>query len=583
MRDEGKERILQIFKRLLMYVYICIMGAVPLTVEHVIEEVWAGEESVRKDDTLKPLVEQTTRYFKPLSQRIIDAKGGEITIESGGRDNLIKGMRVEIFREGEMFYHPVTNEPVGRFEKKVGMAEVIDVKTNAVRAAVLVGDPKKSDIARISSSKKKLLFYQCKTIDWYVGDAYYRQLKEDGCFEMLETKIISDDVKALLVEAKKVDAELLTLVDGLNEGKDKYLRQRLYWVSDGKEIFNNKMKITEDYIKSVKTGSEAFVSSDDTPLLTYQLSTSYDLIAVGDLYGDKEKQILLSAGSTIRVFTPTVDLHQLWAFDTNKFHDNIYLDVIDIDKNGKDEVIVTSFGSDGAYSYIYEIKDSGPSLLWKTKGFLRVINDRLLFQGFSVINGFSGSVTNVVYDGSYRLDSTLQLPKGVNIYDFAILTDKSQKQIIMYYDKDNHVVIADEKGIAMWRSKDDFGGFIKEYTESSIKDGRVADTMDYGNWHISDRVYTTKQQALVIRRNPLTATALSLGYTKSSILSLWWNGSNVDENVLIANIGGNILDYAINKDRIYVLNKPMFGMVGKNILKGENPFVTILSVFPFIY
>ncbi|KJU85519.1 hypothetical protein MBAV_002286 [Candidatus Magnetobacterium bavaricum] len=57
----------------------------------------------------------------------------------------------------------------------------------------------------------------------------------------------------------------------------------------------------------------------------------------------------------------------------------------------------------------------------------------------------------------------------------------------------------------------------------------------------------------------------------------------MDESALIGNLSGNILDYAIEKDRLYVLNKPIMGIVGKNILSGDNPFVTILSVFPFIY
>ncbi|MBF0317563.1 MAG: hypothetical protein HQL04_05250 [Nitrospirae bacterium] len=540
--------------------------------------VWAA------DETLLPLIDKTLGFFRPMSQKVTGIQGNVITIERGTTpEAFVNGMRLELFREGETFYHPITNEPVGRFEKPVGAAEVIDVTPDAIKATVLSGKPQRSDTARVSSSKPRLLFYQGKTIDWFVGDAYYRRLKETDRFEMLDTRLVTDDVAVLLAEAKKSEVGVLAVVDGVSEGKDRFLRQRLFWVSDSKEISTDKLRISEDYVSSLKSAADPFVASNDAPLLTYQLSTGYDLIAIGDIEGNKEKELLLNTGATVKVFRPTVDLHQLWTFDTNKFHENIYMDVIDLNKNGKDEVIVTSYGSDGAYGYVYELKDNAMSLLWKTKGFLRVLNDRLLFQAFDSSDGFKGDVLNVVYDGKYRPDTekskALVLPKGVNLYDFAFLSDHGQNAdmlAIVYYDSDHHMVISNDKGKMLWRSKGDFGGFIREYQGDGFRDNA-------GPWHVADRFYTTKHQALVIKRTPVTATVMSFGYGKSTIVNLWWNGSKVDESALIGNLAGNLLDYAIDKDRLYVLSKPILGIVGKNILSGDNPFVTILSVFPFIY
>ncbi|KJU84325.1 hypothetical protein MBAV_003481, partial [Candidatus Magnetobacterium bavaricum] len=98
------------------------------------------------------------------------------------------------------------------------------------------------------------------------------------------------------------------------------------------------------------------------------------------------------------------------------------------------------------------------TLLWKTKGFLRVLNGRLLFQAFDSSDGFKGDVFNVVYDGKYHPDKALMLPKGINVYDFALLSDQSQGQNpemlrVAHYDNDNHMVISDDKGKMLWRSK----------------------------------------------------------------------------------------------------------------------------------
>ncbi|KJU84175.1 conserved hypothetical protein, secreted, partial [Candidatus Magnetobacterium bavaricum] len=248
------------------------------------------------DETLVPLIDKTLGFFRPLSQKVTGIQGNVITIERGKAPEMpeafVKGMRLDIFREGETFYHPITNEPVGRFEKLVAAAEVIDVTPNAIKATVLSGKPQKSDTARMSSSKQRLLFYQGKTIDWFVGDAYYRQLKETDRFDILDTRGGSDDIAALLVEAKKSEAGVLAVVDGVNEGKDRFLRQRLFWVSDAKEISTDRLRISEDYISSLKSAADPFVASNDAPLLTYQLSTGYDLIAIGDLEGNKEKEML---------------------------------------------------------------------------------------------------------------------------------------------------------------------------------------------------------------------------------------------------------------------------------------------------
>ncbi|MBV6341961.1 hypothetical protein [Candidatus Magnetobacterium casense] len=541
----------------------------------------ASGNALAVDETLRPLVDKTVGFFKPLKQKVADVRGAVLTVDSSTAPEMfVKGMRLELFREAEMFYHPITNEPVGRFEKSVGVAEVTDVTPNAIKATVLSGKPQKDDTVRVSSSKLRLLFYQGKTIDWFVGDAYYRQLKETGRFDMLDTSLVTDDVEKLLAEAKKSYAGILAVVDGINEGRDKFLRQRLFWVSDAREISTDKLLLNEDYVSGLKSAADPFVASNDAPLLTYQLSTGYDLIALGDLDGDKQQEMLLNTGATVRVFKPTVDLHQLWTFDTDKFQDNIYLDTIDLNKNGKAEVIVTSYGSDGAYGYVYELKDNAIELLWKTKGFLRIIGGRLLFQAFDSSDGFKGDVFNVVYDGKYHPDKALMLPKGINIYDFAFLSDQGQGQDkellrVVFYDDDNHMVISNDMGKILWRSKDDFGGFIREYQGDGFR--------RTGPWHVADKFYTTKHQALVIKRTPVTATVISLGYGKSKIVNLWWNGSTVDESALTGNLNGNILDYAIDKDRLYVLSKPILGIVAKNILSGDNPFVTVLSVYPFIY
>jgi len=49
--------------------------------------------------------------------------------------------------------------------------------------------------------------------------------------------------------------------------------------------------------------------------------------------------------------------------------------------------------------------------------------------------------------------------------------------------------------------------------------------------------------------------------------------------VLVDDIRGTLLDYAVAGDNMIVLTSPFLGIKFGNILKGENPLGTVLSVY----
>ncbi|MBF0566702.1 MAG: VCBS repeat-containing protein [Nitrospirae bacterium] len=549
----------------------------------------AGDSVVKEadpnDDAIKALASKTAEFFKPLDFRIKEVKGSLCSINAGsgssaGKSNLNKiraGLRLYLFREGEVFYHPVTNEPLGHFEKSVGMVEVAEVSGDTLKCKVITGQPKPSDIARVSSSKIKALFYQDKTIDWFLGDAFYRALKENGRFELIDTPLISEDISQIIEDAKKKDADVLIYVSGKPKAGEMPLNERLYWVTDGKEIFSDGIGVKESYVKELKASSGTFVASNDAPLLSYTLPSRYEMLAIGDLDGNGTDEIIMATGNKVTVYQPTVDLHELWSIKGDKFSDFIYVGAIDLNKNGKDEVILTSYSTSGAISYVYELSGNEMVLLWKTKGFLRVSRGRLLYQQYDNVNGFADRIVSVSYTGkTYEPGKPLDLPKGINIYDFAEIDTKEMGSMYFYFDKFNHLNLSATGGTALWRSKENFGGFLKEFR----KPERTV-MIDSGSWYMGDRFYTMGQQAFVIRRILVTSTMPALGFKRSEILNLWWNGITVDESTLVSNISGNILDYAIYKDRIYILVKPILGFEPSNLLKGQNPVITNLYVYPF--
>jgi hypothetical protein len=311
---------------------------------------------------------------------------------------------------------------------------------------------------------------------------------------------------------------------------------------------------------------------------------AYDLIAIGDLDGDREAEIVFSTGSDLSVYRPGVDMNKIMELKGDRMSDNVYIDVIDINKDGKDEIIVTSMAYDGARAFIYGVEGGQLRILWKEHGFLRVYDKKLLFQRYAPREGQTGNVEYIVWDGSsYKEEGQLKLPPGINLYDFVNLeahaedSGKKPETAMLSYDSANHLVATDSAGTRIWRSKGNMGGFIKEY---KIPGPTIM--VEGGAWHMSDKMYSFRKKGVTVRRVPLALTSASLGYKKSYIMSYGFNGISIEENTLVGGVPGNILDYTIYKDRIYVLARPMFGLNLSGVLKGDNPLVTNLFIYKIL-
>jgi hypothetical protein len=84
---------------------------------------------------------------------------------------------------------------------------------------------------------------------------------------------------------------------------------------------------------------------------------------------------------------------------------------------------------------------------------------------------------------------------------------------------------------------------------------------------------------LVVQRVPIAEMAKGIGYKKSRLKNFWWNGFSMEEGVLLDDIRGSLLDYAVAGDKIIALTSPFMGIKFENIMKGENPLGTMLFIY----
>ncbi len=529
------------------------------------------------DAPLHKMRDEVISYFKPMTGKVTMVEGKKVVFSLGAKDNVKTGMRFTILREGSPFIHPVTKEPLGKLESSTGKLEVKEVGPDQSTGYIITGDAKEGDKIRISESKVSMLFCQSNDIDWYLADSLYRALKETGRFNMIDTDIETDNPSKVIEEAKKLKAEVALLVTAKAGESGTLLTQRLFWANDSMKFSEMEAKVDVAYAKKLRFGEELFISQTGEAWLQFDMPYGARFITIGDIDGDGKQEILLSTGKDIRVYTPGIDLQpalggvQITGYGSD---DILWVDTIDLNKNGIDEVIITSLGGDDVTSYIYELRGTEFILLFKGNFFLRRLENRLIAQAYSKAEGFDGDVFSIIWDGEYKKGDRIKLPKGVNIYDFVYVDDPHTGRVILAYDEDGFLNIYDEKGIRIWRSKTDMGGFL-----STFKKAAPTVMIDRGKWSMKDKLMLRNREVLFVKRVPLFEMAKGLGYKSSQIKNLWWNGLSMEESVLIDDIRGSVIDYAVAGDKIIVLASPMFGIKHENILKGENPLRTMLYIY----
>lgn len=533
--------------------------------------------SYAEENPLNILKDETLSFFNPVEGEIIKIDGNKVMLNLGLKDSIKKGMRFNIFLEEAPFKHPVTKEPLGFAELFKGKIEIKEVNSDFSIGEVIEGEAKEGYKVRISGIKVNLLFSQSPDIDWYLADSLYRALKESGRFNIIDIDIETDDEAKVIEEGKRLNVEVALLLTANFTDSGTYLRERLFWVSDGVKFLEKEIKLDNKIIKELYFGKDFFASLKEEPLLKIDLATETKHIITGDIDGDKKTELIIGSEKEINFYNLGVELQPAIGGLKIKISSDetcIWLDSIDLNRNGRDEIILTSLKDNVIVSRIYEFKTDGFILLNESELFIRRLGNNLIAQSYSPSEGYQGKVFYIEFDGEYKKGEEIYLPNGINIYDFIYLDDPKIGRLILAYDNES-LSLYNDKGMKIWSSRSSTGGFIKTFTKRS-----PTIMIDRGEWSVKDRLFSFGNNNVVyVKRIPLLEMVKGLGFKSSQIRKLWWNGLSMEESVLIDNIKGTVLDYTIEGDNIFVLTKPLFGIKAGNILKGTNPLGTILYIY----
>jgi hypothetical protein len=176
---------------------------------------WAGlTEQIGA--TFEILAREIEKSFPPLEGLIVSVEGERLFLDLRERDGVLPGMDLQVFRKGEVFRHPITNQPLGRFEDLLGHAEITRVLPTYSEARFVPADgkaaPRAEDGVRITRARIKVAVAPLLDLTQTVGDSrrvpymIALTLERTKRFEVVDSLKVQD----LLATARTKTEELLT-------------------------------------------------------------------------------------------------------------------------------------------------------------------------------------------------------------------------------------------------------------------------------------------------------------------------------------------------------------------------------------
>ena len=285
---------------------------------------------------------------------------------------------------------------------------------------------------------------------------------------------------------------------------------------------------------------------------------------IGDVNGDKENEIVLIDAHNIEIYKKAPGKLELIKRVEGKFYEkNLNVDVADLNKNGIDEIIVSSIKDEFVNSFVVEFdRDKGEyrRIAENIPWFLKVMD--LPGQGLTLLGqksgtdqAFSGDIYQFAYkNGKFLPDQRYDLPRNVTVYGFNLVDiEKTDEKDVLFIDESEYLRIVSPSGELKWKSDDQYGGSDKYFERYFEKDATSEKNISKKKIYVQPRILvmdTNKddEKEIIIGRNDSQTGRIfkdTRMYHKSEIQNLGWNGISLVENWRTKKIDGYLSDFQI--------------------------------------
>lgn len=165
------------------------------------------------------MLQEVVSAFPPVEGVVVQVDGDRIYMDLAQKDGVLLGQEFTVFRKGEVFRHPASGKPLGRYEDVLGYAQVQRVEASFSEAAFVPIEgkpsPRPEDGVRITRGRVRVAVVP--PTDLTKGNADLRRVPFMLALAMDQTKrfqsVDPGQVNELLLNSKMKGEELLVRPD----------------------------------------------------------------------------------------------------------------------------------------------------------------------------------------------------------------------------------------------------------------------------------------------------------------------------------------------------------------------------------
>ena len=165
-------------------------------------------------DTFTAMADDLVKAFQPIEGMVLERDGDRVFLDIGAEAGAQVGQEFTVFRKGDVFRHPVTGRPLGRYEDVLGHAQVKRVLPRLSEAVFIpVADspePQPEDGVRISRGRLKVAIAPVLDLAGLAADVrrvpylFATMLERSKRFQVIDPILVSDTITSQHVRIEEI-------------------------------------------------------------------------------------------------------------------------------------------------------------------------------------------------------------------------------------------------------------------------------------------------------------------------------------------------------------------------------------------
>ena len=165
-------------------------------------------------DTFGAMADDLVKAFQPIEGLVLDRDGDRVFLDIGEEAGAQVGQEFTVFRKGEVFRHPVTGKPLGRYEDVLGYAQVKRVLPRLAEAVFIPipdrPEPRAEDGVRISRGRLKVAIAPVLDLAGLEADVrrvpylFATMLERSKRFQVVDPILVNDTIVSQHVRVEEI-------------------------------------------------------------------------------------------------------------------------------------------------------------------------------------------------------------------------------------------------------------------------------------------------------------------------------------------------------------------------------------------